>query len=213
MGPTKRILIADGHPMIRRGVRALLETRADLEVVAEAATGREALEAAGRTSPDIAIVDHPLPELNGYLLCLQLRKAAPEIHILIYSGIDDDSTIRGALTAGASGFIRKSGAENTLFEAIDCVADGKAYFPAGDSDPLCRQHPRWPLRGAPGLTPREQEIVQLISEGRLNKQIAHLLALSVKTVETHRAMAMRKLGLHTTADLVRYALRNHIVST
>src|SRR5687767_342617 len=123
MGPTKRILIADGHPMIRRGVRALLETRTDLEVVAEAATGREALEAASRTSPDIAIIAYALPELNGYLLCLQLRKAAPNVHILVYTAFDDDRNIHDALEAGASGFIRKTDAETDLFAAIDSVAE------------------------------------------------------------------------------------------
>ena len=189
----------------------MLETRPDLEVVAEAATGREALEAASRTSPDIAIIAYTLPELNGYLLCLQLRKVVRQIHILVYTELDDDKTIRDALDAGASGFIRKTDAETDLFAAIDAVAEGKVFLPEGASSSAWPS--RRPLRGGRGLTPREQEVVQLISEGRLNKQIAHLLALSVKTVETHRAMAMRKLGLHTTADLVRYALRNNIVST
>src|SRR5688572_6231093 len=212
MAPLKRILIADDHPLIRRGLRALLETRPDLEVVAVAATGREALAAARRSPPDIAIIDYSLPELNGYGLSLQLRKVAPQVHILIYTLLDDEQTIRDALQAGVSGYILKSDTESDLFAAIDSVANGNIYFSAGIAS-LCWQNLRKASGGrAGGLTPREQEIVQLVAEGRLNKQIAGLLAVSIKTVESHRAAVMRKLGLHTAAQLVRYALRNNIVT-
>jgi DNA-binding NarL/FixJ family response regulator len=214
MEPIKRIVIADSHFMIRRGLRVLLETRSDLEVVAEAATGREALDAARRTQPDVAIIDYALPELNGYLLCLQLRKAAPKAQILIYTMVDDDRTIRDALEAGASGFILKSDAEKHLFAAIGALGEGDVYFSAAVSSILRATGPRnGPDERAPRPTAREQEIVQLVAEGKQNKQVARCLGLSVKTVETHRATIMRKLKLHSTAELVRYALRHNIVAT
>ena len=214
MQPIRRILIADPHHAIRHGLRVLLETRPGLEVVAVCATGHEALEAARRSPPDIAIIDHALPGLNGYLLSLRLRAVAPAIQILIYTTLDDEQTIRDALEAGASGFIRKSDLESDLFAAIDAVGSGSFYFSAAISDTL-----QWRrLRKASGsstpkrLTAREQEIVQLIAEGARNGQIAASLGLSVKTVDTHRSMVMKKLKLHSTVELVRYALRNNIAA-
>ena len=212
MEPIKRILIADGHHAIRTGLRALLETRPDLEVVAEAATGREALEAARRSPPDIAIIAHALPELNGYLLCRELRKAAPGTYILLYTVLDDEKTIRDALQAGASGFVDKSDTESDLFAAIDAVGEGGVYFSPFVSAILQWQPLKPSDESAPSLTLREQEVVQLIAEGRHNKEIAGLLGLSVKTVRVHRATVMKKLKLHTTVELVRYALRNNIAS-
>ena len=211
MRPIRRILIADGHHAIRTGLRALLETRPDLEVVAEAATGREALEAAQRSPPDIAIIDYALPELNGYLLCLRLKKAAPNTQILVYTMVDDEQTIRDSLQAGSSGFVRKSDTESDLFAAIDAVAEGGVYFSPFVSN-ILQWQPRKPSdETPPGLTEREEEIVQLIAEGRHNKEIARLLGISVKTVRTHRAKVMKKLQLHSTVELVRYALRRKIV--
>jgi DNA-binding NarL/FixJ family response regulator len=212
MSRNQRILIADGQFMIRWGLRALLGTRSDLEIVAEAATGREALEAAARSRPDIAIIDYVLPELNGYLLCLQLRKMAPQIHILVYSMIDDGRTIRDALQAGASGVILKSDAERHLFAAIDALGRGDAYLSEAVTGILRDSPPSASAREAPRPTPREQEIVQLVAEGKQNKQVAACLGVSVKTVETHRVAVMRKLKLQNTAELVRYAVRNNIVA-
>ena len=197
--------------MIRNGLRALLATRPDLEVIADAATGHEALDAARRAPPDIAIIDHMLPGLNGCGLCLQLRKVAPSIHVIIYTMLDDAQTVCDALKAGASGFVLKSDTEGDLFAAIDSVAQGNFFFSRGIPDD--RYWPRPPRASpgiAPGLTPRQQEIVQLVAEGLHNKQVARLLGLTVKTVESHRAAAMRKLELRSTADLVRYALRHNI---
>ena len=136
MAPLKRILVADGHPLIRRGLRTLIETRPDLEVIAEAATAGEALEAARRSQPDIAIIDYVLCERDGYLPCLQLMKAAPRVHVLVYTTLDDDRTIREALEAGASGFIRKADTETDLFAAIDAVAQGNFYFSAAITSTL-----------------------------------------------------------------------------
>ena len=207
-------MIADPHHAIRHGLRVLLETRPGLEVVAASATGPEALEAARRSRPDVAIIDHALPGLNGSLLSLRLREIAPAIQILIYTALDDEQTIRDALEAGASGFIRKADLESDLFAAIDAVGSGSFYFSAAIRDTLYRQR----LRKASGggtpnpLTPREQEIVQLIAEGARNRQIAASLGLSVKTVDTHRNMVMKKLKLRTTVELVLYALRNNIAA-
>ena len=213
METPKRILIADGHFMIRRGLRALLETRYDLDVVAEAATGREALEAARLSQPYLAIIDLSLPELNGYLLCLQLRKTAPQTQILIYTMVEDDQAFRHALEAGASGIILKSDTEKHMFAAIDAMTQGNVYLSPAVSSILRAGGRRTDTGERPKRpTPREEEIVQLLAEGRQNKQVARVLGLSVKTVETHRAAVMRKLKLRTTVELVRYALRNNIIT-
>lgn len=211
-GPIKRILIADDHDVIRRGVRALLETRSDLQVVAEASTGREALAQARKTMPDIAILDYSLPELNGYDLTVTLKRELPRTEILIYTMYDRESMILGVLRAGARGFILKSETEEHLFAAINALSIHRPYFSGGISETLLDQFLRTkPQTALSALTRREREIVQLIAEGKINKEIARLLDISVKTVETHRATAMHKLKLRTTAELVRYAVRNSII--
>jgi DNA-binding NarL/FixJ family response regulator len=211
-GPIKRILIADDHDVIRRGVRALLETRADLQVVGEAANGRDALALARQTIPDIAILDYSLPELNGYDLTVSIKRELPRTEILIYTMYDRESMILDVLRAGARGFILKSETEEHLFSAINALAIHRPYFSGGVSETLLEQFLRTkPQTALSALTRREREIVQLIAEGKINKEIARLLDISVKTVETHRATAMHKLKLRTTAELVRYAVRNSII--
>ncbi len=211
-GSPKRILIADDHDVIRRGVRALLETRPSLQIVAEASDGRTALALALETAPDIAIVDYSLPELNGYELTVSLKREAPRVEILIYTMYDRESIILDVLRAGARGFILKSETEEHLFGAIDALSIHRPYFSGGVSETLLEQFLRTkPQTALRGLTHREREIVQLIAEGRINKEIGALLDISIKTVETHRAAAMHKLKLRTTAELVRYAVRNSII--
>lgn len=211
-GPTKRILIADDHDVIRRGVRALLETRPNLRVVAEASNGRDALIAAKETEPDIAIIDYSLPELNGYELTVSLKREAPRVEILIYTMHDRESMILDVLRAGARGFILKSETEEHLFAAINALSIHRPYFSGGVSETLLEQFLKTkPQTAHSTLTHREREVVQLIAEGRINKEIARMLEISVKTVETHRATAMHKLKLRTTAELVRYAIRNSII--
>jgi DNA-binding NarL/FixJ family response regulator len=211
-GPTKRILIADDYDVIRRGIRSLLGTRPDLQIVAEAADGREALIAARATDPDIAILDYSLPKLNGYDLTVALKRELPRVEILIYTMYDRESLILDVLRAGARGFILKSETEEHLLAAINALAVHRPYFSGGVSETLLDQflriRPQTPLSS---LTRREREIVQLIAEGKINREIADLLDISVKTVETHRATTMHKLKLRTTAELVRYAVRNNIV--
>jgi DNA-binding NarL/FixJ family response regulator len=210
--PTRRILIADDHDSVRRGVRSLLETRANLRIVGEASTGREALALALETKPDIAILDYSLPELNGLDLTLALRRELPRLEVLIYTMHDRETLILDVLRAGARGFILKSDTETHLFAAIDALSIHRPYFSGSISETLLEQFLRTkPESALSALTHREREIVQLIAEGRINKEIAHLLGISVKTVETHRAAAMHKLKLRTTAELVRYAVRNNII--
>jgi DNA-binding NarL/FixJ family response regulator len=205
-------LIADDHDVIRRGVRALLETRPNLEVVAEAENGRLALNLARETLPDIAILDYSLPELNGYDLTVSLKREFPRLEILIYTMYDRETMILDVLRAGARGFILKSETEEHLFAAINALSIHRPYFSGGVSETLLDQFLKTkPQTALSALTHREREVVQLIAEGRINKEIARLLDISVKTVETHRATAMHKLKLRSTAELVRYAVRNSII--
>jgi DNA-binding NarL/FixJ family response regulator len=211
-GPIRRIMIADDHDSVRRGVRALLETRPDIRVVGEAPGGRQALAVARETNPDIAILDYSLPELNGLDLTMALRQHLPRLEVLIYTMHDRESLILDVLRAGARGFILKSETEEHLFAAIDALSIHRPYFSGAISETLLDQFLRTkPEATLSALTHREREIVQLIAEGKINKEVAHLLDISVKTVETHRSAAMHKLKLRTTAALVRYAVRNHIV--
>lgn len=211
-GLIKRILIADDHDVIRRGVRALLESRPDVQVCAEAANGRDALTAAREHRPDIAILDYSLPEMNGYDLTVTLKREMPSIEILIYTMYDRESLILDVLRAGARGFILKSETEDHLFAAVNALALHRPYFSGGVSETLLDQFLRTkPETALSALTRREREIVQLIAEGKINKEVARLLDISVKTVETHRATAMHKLKLRSTAELVRYAVRNSII--
>jgi DNA-binding NarL/FixJ family response regulator len=208
----RRIMIADGHDIIRRGMRTLIETRGYLEVVAEAMTGIDALIAARELSPDIAIIDYALPELNGLDLTLALKREMPAIEVLIYTEHDNEDLVTAMLRAGARGFVLKSDNTQHLFAAIDALSIHRPYFSASVSETLLEQFLRIkPLSPLRGLTHREREVVQQIAEGKINKEIGEALNISVKTVETHRAAAMHKLKLRTTAELVRYAVRNNII--
>jgi DNA-binding NarL/FixJ family response regulator len=191
----------------------LLESRPNLKIVGEAATGREALRMAKETNPDIAVVDFSMPELNGRDLTLELRKVLPRLEILIYTMHDREELILDVLHAGARGVVLKSDTEGSLTAAIDALSIKRPFFSPSISETLLTQY----LRNKPqpgsnsSLTHREREVVQLIAEGKINKQVAALLDISIKTVETHRATAMQKLSVRTTAELVRYAVRNNIV--
>lgn len=210
--PIRRIMIVDDHDAVRRGLRSLIETRPNYQVVAEAPTGRAALAMAKELEPDIAILDYSLPELNGLDLSHQLKRAYPRIEILIYTMHDQEEVIIEVLRAGVRGFVLKSDTERHLIAALDALSIHRPYFSGAVSETLLDKFlESKPRPSASSLTHREREIVQLIAEGRINKEIAQLLNISVKTVETHRASAMHKLRLRTTADLVRYAIRNSII--
>ena len=210
--PIRRIIIVDDHDAVRRGIRQLLESKPYYQVVGEAANGRAGLELAREVHPDIAILDYSIPELNGLDLSHALKKEFPRIEILLYTMHDREEIVIEVLRAGVRGFVLKSDAEKHLIAALDALSIRRPYFSGAISDTLLEQfldskpHPL-----ASSLTHREREVVQQVAEGRINKEIAGRLNISVKTVETHRATAMRKLKLRTTADLVRYAVRNQLI--
>lgn len=208
----RRILIADNHDVLRRGVRTLVESRPNLKVVAEATTGPEALLAARGAAPDIAIIDYDLPGMNGLNLTVALKRELPWVEILVYTMHDREEIVMSMLRAGARGFVLKSDSGQHLSAAIDALSVHQPYFSAAVSETLLDQFLRnHPTSMPNGLTHREREVVQLIAEGKINKEIGEALHISVKTVETHRAAAMHKLDLRTTAELVRYAVRNNII--
>ena len=212
--PIRRILIVDDHDAIRRGVRQLLETEPYYQVVGEAANGREGLEVARQVRPDIAILDYSIPELNGLDLSHALKREFPRIEILLYTMHDREEIIMNVLRAGVRGFVLKSDTEQHLVAALDALSIRRPYFSGAISDTLLEQFlDSKPHALASSLTHREREVVQHVAEGRINKEIAARLNISVKTVETHRASAMRKLKLKTTADLVRYAVRNQLTQS
>ena len=207
-----RILLADDHAVVRRGLRALLEARQDFEVCAEASNGREAVELVLHHKPDVAVLDISLPILNGIEATRQIRRDAPGTEVMIFTLHDRESEIRDVLHAGARGYVLKSEADEQIVRAVEALARHHAYFSDHVSETLLENFVEQAGSGnAIALTAREREVVQLIAEGNSNKKIAHLLSISVKTVETHRSASMRKLDIHSTAELVRYAVRQRLV--
>ena len=210
--PIRRIIIVDDHEAIRRGVRQIVETKPYYQVVGETGDGRSALEMAKDVRPDIAIIDYSIPELNGLDLSHALKRQNPRIEILLYTMHDREEIVMDVLRAGVRGFVLKSDTEKHLLAALDALAIHRPYFSGAISETLLGQFlESKTTEMASSLTHREREIVQQVAEGRINKEIAARLNISIKTVETHRASAMRKLKLRTTADLVRYAVRNQLV--
>jgi len=215
-----RILIADDHEVARRGVRALLESHAGWEVCAEAADGRDAVELALTNRPDVVLLDIGMPNLNGLEAARQISAALPDAGILILTMHDTDNMVREVLRAGARGFLLKSDAGRDLIAAVEAVGLQRTFFTPRVSQMVLdgfldrdRKHTSTAPIEFPGdlLTSREREVIQLLAEGRTSKEVAVTLNLSVKTAETHRTNLMRKLGLHSVADLTRYAVRNGIV--
>lgn len=206
----KRILIADSHPIVRMGMRGLLEDRPNLYVVSEAGNGRAALDEARLTQPDIAVIEYALSELNGLDLIIALQREFPRTEVLVYTTHDREDLIIDVLRAGARGYVLKSDPETDLLAAVDALSLHKPYYSKSIPDTLLDRFCDVSVSTQLSLTHRERQIVQLIAEGKINKEIASLLEVSVKTIETHRASAMNKLKFRTTAQLVRYALRNGI---
>jgi DNA-binding NarL/FixJ family response regulator len=210
-----RILIADDHELIRRGLMAELSDRAEWTIVAEAANGRQAVKLAAELAPDIAILDLTMPELNGLDATREIRAATPDTRILIVTAHESEQLVREVLDAGAMGYVLKSDAGRALLQAVDALLDGRPYFTSRIAHMVLEGYLR--SGAAPGgeeaatLSPRERQIVQLLAEGQSNKEVARTLNVSVKTVETHRSNIMRKMGFGSLADLVRYAIRNKIV--
>ena len=206
-----RILIADDHEVVRSGLRAILEAHEGWQVVAEARDGKEAIAKAVDTEPDIAIVDYSLPTMNGVEATRQILARIPTAEVLIFTMHDSDVLIREVLEAGARAYLLKSDANRHLVAAVESLAAHKPFFTGRVSEQLLDTFLSRQRGNETSLSPRERVIVQLIAEGHSNKQMSEILGLSIKTIETHRASAMRKLNVTSTAAVVRYAIRNKLV--
>jgi len=204
-------LIADDKEVVRSGLRKILEAQPNWEVVAEAGDGKDAIHKAAETRPDVAVLDYSLPLVNGIEATRQIRARLPKTEVLIFTMHDNETLIQELLKAGARGYLLKSDAKRHLIGAIESLASHKPFFTAKVSEALLDSFLARPSREGSTLTNRERGVVQLIAEGHTNKQIANILNISLKTVETHRAAIMRKLNLSSSAALVRYAIRNRIV--
>jgi DNA-binding NarL/FixJ family response regulator len=212
-----RIMIADDHDLMRRGIKALILSHPNWEVCGEAQTGREAVAKAEQLKPDIAILDISMPDLNGVEAARRIRKASENTEVLILSAHYSDQLIREIVEAGARGYIVKSDSDRDLVIAVETLANHKPFFTPRATEVILGNFNTGGRRDkVPGeirdrLTSREREIVQLLAEGKSSKEVATSLCISVKTAETHRANIMKKLQLHTVTELVRYAVRNQII--
>jgi DNA-binding NarL/FixJ family response regulator len=211
------ILVADDHELVRRGIRELLRARRGWTVVGEAMNGREAVEKANKLKPDVAIVDISMPDLDGLQATRQIREATPSIQVVVLTMHESDQMVRRVLDAGALGYVLKSDLATHLVKAVKNVSAGKLFLTPRVSDIVLKGFLKTGNQPIPTEhsqarpTPREVDIIRLLAEGRANKEIAAELGITIRTVETHRARIMLKLGLHSLAELVHYAVRHKIV--
>src|SRR5262252_491516 len=211
-----QILLADDHDVVRRGLREQLSAHEGWEICGEAGDGREAVRLARKLAPDVAVIDLSMPELNGLEATRQIRRELPRTEVLIFTMHETEQLIREVLSAGARGYVLKSDAGRHLTSAVEALSHHKPFFTARVSQALldaflksdAKPDERSVFRT---LTAREREIVQMLAEGKSNKEIANRLSISVKTVETHRAAIMRKLEINSIVELVHYAIRNQLV--
>lgn len=211
-----KVLVADDHGVVRKGLRFLLELDSQIEVVGEASDGREALDMAEQLHPDVVVLDITMPQLNGIDAAAQLRKRDPNIGIVMLSMHCDETFLLRALSAGAQAYLLKDAAETDLVQAVKSVAAHKMFFSPTITRTLMQDYMRQMQRekiedSYDLLTDREKEVLQLLAEGKSNKEAAAVLELSLYTVETHRSRIMQKLNLHSTAEIVLYAVRKRIV--
>ena len=214
-----RILVADDHELVRRGIRGLLRARRGWTVVGEAMNGREAVEKANKLKPDVAILDISMPDLDGLQATRRIREAVPTIEVVVLTMHESDQMVRRVLDAGARGYVLKSDLATHLVKAVKDVCAGKMFLTPRVSDIVVRgflttregSDPTEHSQARP--TPREVEIIRLLAEGKANKEIAAKLGITIRTVETHRAKIMLKLGLHSLAELIHYAIRHKIFTS
>jgi len=206
-----RILIADDHPLVRSGLRALFLTAEDLEVVGEAATGEEAVTLAERLQPDVIVMDLRMPGINGIEATRRIVQAHPQMRILVVTLFEDDDSVFAALRVGARGYILKDAIDTELLSVVRAVARGDEYVSPAVSGALLSDYRHNITDPIDLLSSREREVLQLIAEGKTNKEIATRLNLSVYTVDSHRGKDMDKLNLHSTGELVRFAVRHGLV--
>ena len=213
-----RILVADDHDILRRGLKQLLTSHAGWQVCAEARTGREAVSLAEEHKPDIVVIDISMPDLNGLEAARRIRKALPKTGIIILSLHFSDQLVKDIVEAGARAYVMKADADRDLVNAVEALSNHRTFFTAraaemwlNDFSDRVSSPVQPPASPRSRLTSREREIVQLLAEGKSSKEVASVLGISVKTAETHRANIMRKLQVHSVSELVRYAIKNSII--
>jgi len=208
------ILVADDHEVVREGVKILLGKQPDFHVCGEARNGREAVTLVQKLKPDIAVLDMEMPELNGIEATRQIKRLVPQTEVLIFTGHEEDQIVHEVFQAGAKSYIIKTDVSAYLVSAVRSLAGHKPFFTSKIGEIVFSRYLHGPddkSQTVSRLTEREREVIQLLAEGKSNKEVASMLGISVKTGETHRAAIMRKLGLDTFSDLVRYAIRNNII--
>ena len=211
-----RILLADDHTVVRKGIRLLLESQPGFSVIADAANGREAVAMAEEQKPDVVVMDVAMPTLNGIEAARQITSRLPQTAVVFLSMHSDESYVVKALKAGARAYLLKDSAENDLINAVKAVSEGKAYFSPAISKMLVEDYMRQMQERQVEdsyelLTTREREVLQLLAEGKTNKEVASILNLSLYTVETHRGNILQKLNLHSGAELILYAIRKGVI--
>ena len=211
-----KVLVADDHGVVRKGLRFLLQLDPDIEVVGEATDGRQAIQLTEELAPDVVVMDITMPQLNGIDAAAQIKKHEPNVGIVMLSMHCDETFLLRALSAGANGYLLKDAAETDLLQAVRAVAGKKMFFSPAITQTLLQDYMRQMQRGGLEdsydlLTDREKEVLQLLAEGKSNKEAAGVLNVSLYTVETHRSRIMQKLNLHSTAEIVLYAVRKRIV--
>jgi len=206
-----RILLADDHAVVRQGFKMILAAQPDFEIVGEAGNGREALEMAEALTPDVVVMDVAMPELNGIEATRRISASLPKTRVLALSMHKDSVYVREILRAGARGYLLKDAIDRDLLEAVRAIARGEGYISPAVSEAVLSDYRRHVTNPIDMLTTREREVLQLIAEGKTNKEIANDLNLSVYTVDAHRGRIMEKLNLHSTGELVRFAVRNGLI--
>jgi two-component system response regulator NreC len=211
-----KVLIADDHGVVRKGLRLLLQQYREIEVVGEAANGREAVRQADELRPNVILMDVAMPLLNGIDAAEQIRKANDQIGVIMLTMHADEGYLLRALNAGVRGYLLKESAEEDLLQAVQAVSQGKPFFSPAITQTLLEDYMRVLKQEGLSdtfelLTTREKEVLQLLAEGKTNKEVAHILDISLYTVESHRTNFMQKLNLHNTAEIVLYAVRKNLV--